>query len=201
MRIDTARGATWPEDEALRLTDQLLGARRYASAIALMTARAEHERDPDLGAEAAALAMQVGAPMAAAEAVHAAGRWKSAESAAVVSAVKRLEQHLPDEWESAWRVLPWVQPALEAEVVADEEYQQAVDALERRLEDALRDAGLADVEALLSPAQRQARGLRRRRRRRGRTWWAAAAAALSIAVVAVAWIALSGGRCWMIWRC
>lgn len=182
MTIGSARGETWPAEEAIRLTDSLLGTRRYSSAIALMTARAVQERDARLGTEAAGLALQVGAPMAAAEALHAADGWRGDDAGAVIAAIKRMEEHLPTGWTDEWSKLPWVRPALAAGPVTEEDYQASVDALERRIEEAFEDAGLSNTDTLLSPAQRQARGLRRRRRRRPRAWMRVAAAAAALVV-------------------
>lgn len=183
MQIETATGEEWPEEEALRLTDDLLGNNWYAAAVSLMTSRAVYEKDPESGAEAAALAMQLGTPMAAAQAVHLGKGWDAAGSDAVVAAMKVLEQNVPEQWLETFRALPFVAPALAAPDVAEEDFRDAAAALDQQLQRALEEAGLADVESLLSPAQRQARGLRRRRRRRSP--WLIAAAAAAVLVVGV----------------
>jgi outer membrane protein assembly factor BamB len=181
MQIDTARGEPWPEEEALRLTDDLLGNNWYAAAVSLLTARAVHEKDPESGGEAAALAMQLGAPIQAARAVHLGKGWESDGADAVVAAVKVAAQNIPEEWRGTFGELPEIAPALAAPDVAEEDFRDAAAALDQQLQTALEEAGLSDLESLLSPAQRQARGLRRRRRRRP-AWVTALAAAVFLVV-------------------
>ena len=166
MAVDSARGGTWPDDEALTLTDELLHNKWYLTAAELLTARAIHERDPKSAEEAAALAMQLGAPMIAANAVQAGALWDKPAGAAVIAAVQEMAEHLPDEWREEWSKLPSVSPALAAPDVADEAYEAAVAELEGELEESLAAAGFGNVDTLLSPAQRRAGGLRRRPRRR-----------------------------------
>lgn len=190
MQIETARGAPWPEEEANRLEDDLLGNNWYAVAVSLMTARAVHEKDPASGAEAAALAMQLGAPVAAAQAVQVGKGWDAEGAGAVIAAVKVVEQNMPEEWREGFRAMPAIAPALAAPDVDEENFRDAAAALDQQLQNALEEAGLADIDSLLSPAQRQARGLRRRRRRRP-AWFAAAAAAVVLIVGVTAGVVLA----------
>ncbi len=162
MAIDGARGVEWPEDEALTLTDELLHGNWYLAAVELLTARAIYEKDPRLAEEAAALAMQLGVPMAAADAIQAGDLWKKPASAAVIAAVKEMAEHLPEEWRDQWSRLPAVAPALAAPDVGDEAYEAAVAELEGELEESLAAAGFGSVDTLLSPAQRRAGGLRKK---------------------------------------
>ncbi len=184
MALDGARGLPWPEDEALTLTDELLNNKWYLTAAQLLKARAIYEKDPRLAGEAAALAVQIGVPPLAAEAVQAGDLWKRPASAAVIAAVKEMADHVPDAWREEWSALPAIAPALAAPDVADEAYEAAVAELEGELEESLAAAGFGSVDTLLSPAQRRAGGLRRRPRRRP-LWQLLAAGLGGAAVLAV----------------
>lgn len=184
MTLDGARGAPWPENEALTLTDELLNNKWYLTAARLLTARATYEKDPRSAEEAAALAVQLGVPTLGAEALQAGNLWKKPASAAVIAAVKEMAQHLPDAWREEWSALPAIAPALAAADVADEAYEAAVAELESELEMSLAAAGFSSAETLLSPAQRRAGGLRRRPTRRP-LWQLAAAGLGGAAVLAV----------------
>ncbi|HEY7704982.1 MAG TPA: hypothetical protein VID03_09170, partial [Acidimicrobiia bacterium] len=61
LEMELGTGA-WPQREAEDLTDELLHSRFYGPAAELMTVRASREKDPELAALAAALALRVGNP-------------------------------------------------------------------------------------------------------------------------------------------
>ncbi len=175
----TPSDTKWPTAAAEELTDDLLQARWYGIAVELMVERARREGDTELGLEAAALAHRLGSPMAAAAAIAAVDGWKTPEAIPVAQAVKDLERNIAPEWLDEWRTLPEVVSALAADTSADVED----DLLDARIDDALRAAGLAGVDAVLSPAQRRSKGLVRRkvRRRQGLPWWGWAAAVVVVA--------------------
>ena len=166
LTLGASLGEPWPEGEALTLTDELLHNKWYLTAAELLTARALYEKDPACAEDAASLALQLGVPSVAANAVQTGGLWKKPASVAVIAAVKEMAQHVPDEWRAEWSELPAIAPALAAPDVADEAYRAAVSELEAELEESLTAAGFGSVDTLLSPAQRRAGGLRRRPRRR-----------------------------------
>jgi len=184
MRIAAAREEPFPSAEAVEVTDQLLQAQWYQPAVELMTLRAGREDDRDLARDAAALAVQLGNPMAAAEAAHAGRLWGDPGGQAVVAMVKTLEHRVPGEWRARWRDLPWVAPALAAPELSEEAHREASGRLLAQLHAALAQAGLGDPERLLSPAQRRAAGLVRPRRRR-RSAIPALAAAAAIVVLGI----------------
>jgi outer membrane protein assembly factor BamB/tetratricopeptide (TPR) repeat protein len=166
LEIEAARGEPFPSAEAVELTDQLLQAQWYQTAAELMAVRARQEGAGELARDGAALGVQLGTPMTAAEAAHAGGLWNDPAGRAVVAEVKKLEHRLPEAWRTAWRELPWVAPGLAAPEVTEEDYQEASAHLMEQLEAALAEVGLGDPERLLSPAQRRAAGFVRRRPRR-----------------------------------
>jgi outer membrane protein assembly factor BamB/tetratricopeptide (TPR) repeat protein len=166
LRVEAGLGKPWPAAEVAELTDQLLHAQWYQPAGELMTLRAGQEGDTELARDAAALAVQLGTPMPAAEAAHAGPLWDDPGGRAVVAMVKSVERRVPDEWRLGWGDLPWVAPALAAPELTDEDYEEASTALLRQLDAALAEVGLGDADRLLSPAQRRTAGLVRRRRRR-----------------------------------
>jgi outer membrane protein assembly factor BamB/tetratricopeptide (TPR) repeat protein len=166
LRIEVGLGKPWPAAEAAELTDQLLHAQWYQTADEMMTLRAGQEGDRELARDAAALAVQLGTAMPAAEAAQAGRLWDDPGGRAVVAMVKSVDRRVPDEWREGWRDLPWVAPAVAAPELTDEDYEEASTALLRQLDAALAEVGLGDVDRLLSPAQRRAAGLVRRRRRR-----------------------------------
>lgn len=185
MRIAGARDEPLPSAEAVEVTDQLLQARWYQAAVELMTLRAGREDDRELARDAAALAVQLGSPMAAAEAAHAGRLWEDPDGQAVVAMVKTLDRRVPDGWRERWRDLPWVAPALAAPELTEEAYREASGRLFARLNAALAQAGLGDPERLLSPAQRRAAGLVRPRRRRRFPVPVVATAAAAVVVLGV----------------
>ncbi|MGH8934949.1 MAG: PQQ-binding-like beta-propeller repeat protein [Acidimicrobiia bacterium] len=190
LEIDAAGGEPFPSAEAVELTDQLLHAQWYQTAAELMAVRAKQEGAGQLARDAAALGVQLGTPMTAAEAVHAGGLWDDPAGRAVVAEVKKLEHRLPEAWKEVWRELPWVAAALAAPEVTEEDYQEASAHLMEQLEAALAEVGLGDPERLLSPAQRRAAGFVRRRRPRRSPL---AVAAVVAAVVVLGGLAGLGG--------
>jgi outer membrane protein assembly factor BamB len=183
---------TWDQSRAEDLTDQLLQSRWLGAAVDLMTARAGREGDPELAAEAAALALQIGNPAQAAKALGAGRLWQDPIAAPVVVAMKSLVSRLPEEWEPGFLAGAEVEAALSAEVEVGEE-ETAL--LRERIDSALAAAGLSG-EMVLSPAQRRSAGLVRRRRparRLGFLQWAGIAAGMTViaAVAAVVVVSLS----------
>ncbi|MDX1469380.1 MAG: PQQ-binding-like beta-propeller repeat protein [Acidimicrobiia bacterium] len=152
----------WPQKEAEDLTDALLQARWFDSAAHLMCIRSHREKDPDLGVEAAALALQIGSPMLAARAVESAGVWDDDVAVPVARALRQVEQHVPADWMEEWRSLDSVGHAYEVDTNVEVDSEE----LTAHIDEALEAAGLAGTDVILSPAQRQAKGLVRRRPRR-----------------------------------
>ncbi len=175
----TPAATPWPTKEAEELTDELLQARWYGLAIELMTERSRREGDDELGLEAAALAHRLGSPLQAVAAVEAAGGWGVPEAVPIAQAVKDVERNIAPEWLDDWRA----QPAVAAALAVDTDVEVEDDLLDARIDDALRAAGLAGVDTVLSPAQRRAKGLVRRkvRRRQGLPWWGWVAAVIVVA--------------------
>ncbi len=184
----TAEETAWPRREAEDLTDELLQARLYSSAVELMTARSVRERDPELGEQAAALALQLGNPTLAAAAAEAADLWKTPLAGGVARAVRAIESHIPAENGTTWRALPGIGQALAVEPAGDPEGQL----LQQRIDDALKTAGLAGVDVVLSPAQRRSGGLVRRRPPRRSPWIRTLAAALGVVGVTVLTVGVIG---------
>ena len=178
--LEVKAGQETSQREEENLTDELLAARWWGAAIELMTFRANRRRDPSLAADAAALALQVGNPMAAATALQAADAWKDPVAPSVGSAIRTLAERIPLEWKDEWSALPEVKAGL-AEPVVDE--QAAVETLRGRVEQMMTEAGLIG-EGVLSPAQRRATGLVRRRPIR-RSPLALVAAGIGVVAVAV----------------
>jgi outer membrane protein assembly factor BamB/tetratricopeptide (TPR) repeat protein len=183
LRIEAALDRPLPRAESEELTDQLLQAQWYQAAGELMTVRAGQEKDRELARDSAALAVQLGTPMAAAEAAHAGSLWDDPGGRSAVAMIRAVERRIPDAWLAGWRDLPWVAPALAAPELTDEDYEEASTRLIQQLDAALMEAGLGDADRLLSPAQRQAAGLVRRRRPRRRPVVTIAAAAAAIVVL------------------
>jgi outer membrane protein assembly factor BamB len=170
---------TWDQRRAEDLSDLLLQSRWLGAAADLMTARARREKDSDLAAEAAALALQIGNPVQAAKAVHAGGLWGDPVAAPVLVALRGVANHLPEDWRPDLLSDPAVIKGLESTTeVAEED----VALLRSRIEQAMESAGLAG-EMILSPAQRRAAGLVRRRPVRGRRTLRVVAAIIGIAAV------------------
>ncbi|MDP8959414.1 MAG: AAA family ATPase, partial [Actinomycetota bacterium] len=150
LEVGAAQEQPWPAAEALELTDHLLHSQWFLTAAHLMTLRGRQEKDAELAADAAALAVQLGVPMVAAEAAHVAELWGERRGAAVARMVKQVDHRVPAEWLESWRQLPWVGRALQAEEVDEEDYQQSVNELHDQMQGALGRIGLADPDTLLS---------------------------------------------------
>ncbi len=161
MEIRAAAGRGWDRQAAIDLADLFLQSELYGWAAELMCVIAERGRDKEVAGEAMALANQIGNPMLAARAASAGKLWSDPLAAPVIRSVKGLESHVPSGWLEQWRETPAVAEALEApEPTAPE----AVGETEAVLDRALRRAGLAGADVVLSPAQRRRQGLVRRRR-------------------------------------
>jgi outer membrane protein assembly factor BamB len=170
----------WDRRQAEDITDLLLQSRWLGPAVDLMTARAARESDPEVAAEAASLAVQIGNPVQAAKAVMAGNLWRDPIATPVLAAARLLVDHSPPDWYPAFLTQPDAEAALAgAAEVTDEE----VALLREKIAQALQSAGLSG-DTVLSPAQRRTAGLvhRRRPRRLSPLSWVAAAAA----VVAIA---------------
>lgn len=175
---------TWPQSRAEDLTDQLLQSRWLGAAVDLMTIRSQREKDPELAAEAAALAMQLGNPVQAAKAITAGTLWQDPLALPVAAAMRSVVGRLPENWTPDFLDNPAAQTALATETEVGEE---EVALLRERIDQALSAAGLSG-EMILSPAQRRSAGLVRRRvrRRRGPLAWAGVAAAMAVIAVGAA---------------
>ena len=174
----------WDRRRAEDVTDLLLQSRWLGAAVDLMTARAERENDPEVAAEAASLAVQIGNPVQAAKAVRAGNLWRDPIAAPVLSAARGLADHCPPDWYPSFLAQPEAEAALAAATeVTDEE--EAL--LREKIAQALQTAGLSG-DTVLSPAQRRTAGLvhRRRPRRRNPLAWVAAAAAVALIATAAA---------------
>lgn len=179
MEIAAANGTSWPAAEAEDLADQMLQARLYGWAAELLCAISEHGGREGAALEAMAIANHAGLPMVAARAAQAGGLWGEEAAVATILAVRAVGRNLPSDWTEAWSSLPHVSAALDA---PEPEETPEAHAASVAMDEALRTAGLADVDTILSPAQRRSSGLVRQPRRR-RGIWAVAAA---IGIVAVA---------------
>lgn len=180
MEIAAHAGKPWPQREAEDLADMLLQSEYYGWAADLMCVIAEQSKDPEVAREAMALALQIGNPLLAARAAAAGRLWNEPAAAPVIKTVRAMEARLPEGWEAAWKEAPGVAEALTApEPTTDDAGAENAEVLDR----ALRRAGLAGADVVLSPAQRRSRGLVRRRRRR---WSSMQIAAAVLGVVAVA---------------
>ena len=163
LQITAEEAGEWPQEEAEDLTDELLQGGWLDTAAELMATRASTESDQELARQAAGLALEIGIPMAAAEAIQSQGLWGEPGSAAVVAGVKSTAHHMPPAWEESWSARPDVAAALAVPDVTDEAVEEAEAELVREIEAALVAAGLADAATTLSPAQRRELGLIRRR--------------------------------------
>jgi outer membrane protein assembly factor BamB len=173
---------TWPQRQAEDLTDQLLQSRWLGAAADLMTIRSKREESPDLAAEAAALAMQLGNPVQAAKAITAGKLWQDPIALPVAAAMRSVVGRLPEGWALPFLDDPATQTVLATETEVGEE---EVALLRERIDNALSAAGLSG-EMILSPAQRRSAGLVRRRPvRRRRSPLALAGTAAAMAVIAV----------------
>lgn len=161
MEIEAEAGGRWPEREAEDLADLMLQARFYGWAAELLCAIGEHGKRTSAAEEAMAIAVKAGQPMLAARAAHAGSLWSDPAAAPVILEIRGLEWQIPSEWEEDWRALPQVKGALDApEPTADADTEATMAALD----EALRRAGLAGGDVVLSPAQRRSKGLVRRPR-------------------------------------
>ena len=70
LQIIAEQGGEWPQEEAEDLTDELLQGGWLDTAAELMATRASTESDQELARQAAGLALEIGIPMAAAEAIQ-----------------------------------------------------------------------------------------------------------------------------------
>ncbi|MBT8193452.1 MAG: PQQ-binding-like beta-propeller repeat protein [Acidimicrobiia bacterium] len=179
-RIDVDAGGKWDDLAPADLTEELLAARFYSQAVELLGDRVKHEKDPELGRSAAALALRVGQPAEAARALATTKFWSEPEGVAAAHAIRNIT--VPDEWAEAWAAVPGVATALAAPEVADA--TDAVQAMQADLDAVFAEAGLEVEDRRLSPAQRRAAGLRikepRQPRRRRRLATFASAAALVV---------------------
>ncbi len=170
----------WNRRRAEDITDLLLQSRWLGAAVDLMTARAARDKDPEVAAEAAALALQIGSPVQAAKAVRAGDLWKNPLATPVLAAVRPLVDHCPPEWYPSFLTQSDVEAALaEGAEVTEEE----VELLREKIAQALQSAGLSG-ETVLSPAQRRTAGLVHRRRPRRLSPLAWVAAAVAVAIIA-----------------
>ncbi|MEX2624048.1 MAG: PQQ-binding-like beta-propeller repeat protein [Acidimicrobiia bacterium] len=184
LRIDELRlelGATWNQSVAEDLTDQLLQSQWLGAAADLMTVRARREKSPEVAAEAAALAMQLGNPVQAAKAITAGDLWKDPIALPVATAMRSVVSRLPEGWSLDFLDNPDAQASLADETKVGED---EVALLRERIDHALSVAGLSG-EMILSPAQRRSAGLVRRRPPRRRGPLAIAGAVAAMAVIAV----------------
>jgi outer membrane protein assembly factor BamB/tetratricopeptide (TPR) repeat protein len=163
LQLQSARGGEWPQREAEDLTDELLQGNWLDVALELMTVRAASEHDRELARQAAALALEIGIPTAAAEAFHAGDLWTDPAATAVAFAISGVTAHVPPAWSETWTERPEIAAALATGEVSTEEADAATAELRDELNRALAAAGLADPTTTLSPAQRRERGLVRRR--------------------------------------
>lgn len=179
MEIAVESGGRWPAREAEDLADLMLQSRLYGWAADLLCAIARHGRRKSAAAEAMAIAVKVGRPMTAARAATIGSLWSEPAAGPVVMAMRAIESEMPPEWADAWLSLHAVRQGLETpEPTVDAETEAATAALE----EALRKAGLAGEDMVLSPAQRRSRGLVRR----PRVWRPLRLAAAALGVVVLA---------------
>lgn len=179
LEVGAAEGR-WDGAAATDLADALLQAEYYGWAAEMLCVIAERDTDPEAAREAMALALQVGNPMLAARAAEAGGLWAEEGAAPVIRGVRAVGERVPAEWQDGWRTASGVASALSRPEPAGDGVNDNVAILDR----ALRRAGLAGAEVVLSPAQRRQQGLVRRRRRRAWSPLQWAAAALGVVVVA-----------------
>ena len=146
----------WDEEGAADVADRLLQGGWLLAAAGLLTERSRHEKRPELGRAAAALAHRIGATPAAIDAVEAAGLWGDAVSGPVTLGAQRLSHTIPKEWAERWKSVPAIQHALAADhaTVATTDSE-----LLDHLDQVLAAAGLAGTDVVLSPSQRRAAGL------------------------------------------
>lgn len=161
MEIATESGDRWPARDAEDLADLMLQSRFYGWAAELLCAVAERGRRAGAAEEAMGVAVYAGLPMVAARAAQAGSLWRDPAAAPAVRGIRAISQRLPSGWESDWLSLPHVAGAMEAPEPTDSEEVEVATAA---MEEALRKAGLAGDDVVLSPAQRRNKGLVRRPR-------------------------------------
>ncbi|MFZ0015666.1 MAG: PQQ-binding-like beta-propeller repeat protein, partial [Acidimicrobiia bacterium] len=179
LEIAAACGEKWSDDEAEDVADQLLQARLYGWAAELLSVLTERGGRSEAAREALAIAQNIGQPMLAVRAADAGSLWGAEAAIPTILSVRAISHRLPDDWEQTWSTLSGVVSAMGAPEPEESEETLAASAA---MDQALRDAGLADIDTMLSPAQRRSSGLVRQRRPRRRIW--AIAAALGIVVLA-----------------
>jgi len=162
IEIAAQNGSGFPQREAEDLADMFLQSEFYGWGAELLCVIAGHTKSEDAAREAMALAIQIGNPMLAARAASAGKLWKDPNAAPVIRALRAMEGRIPESWEEAWRGIPAVAEGLEAPEPSPDE---TGDLNAEVLESALSRAGLITPDAILSPAQRRAKGLVTRRRR------------------------------------
>jgi outer membrane protein assembly factor BamB len=153
----------------------------YGWAAELLCVIAEHSRSDEAARESLALATQIGNPMLAARAAQAGELWGQGVTVSTIRGIRSMEMQLPESWVKEWRSSPAVAAALAAP--EPDEDETGVENSEA-LQEALRRAGLASPDNILSPAQRRSGGLVRHRRRRRRPL-VMLAAALGVVALAV----------------
>lgn len=185
LEIETAAGNPWPKQEAVDLTDLMLQSHLFGWASELMVANAENSKDREVAVEAMELALLNGNPMVAARAASAGRLWRDPRAAPVVHALHTMESAMPKDWVDNWRQLDSVKEGL----AIPEPDGEALVPDTSTLDAALRRAGLAGTDVILSPAQRRSKGLTRRRR---------VYRPVQIAAAAIAVVALAGGTSYAI---
>ncbi|HUP17098.1 MAG TPA: PQQ-binding-like beta-propeller repeat protein [Acidimicrobiia bacterium] len=179
----------WNRRAAEDITDLFLQSRWLGAAVDLMTARAARDKDPEVAAEAAALALQIGNPVQAAKAVRAGNLWRNPLATPVLSAARGLTDHCPPDWYPAFLAGPEPEAALAAATEVTDEEETL---LREKIAQALQTAGLSG-DTILSPAQRRTAGLvhRRRPRRRSPLAWLAAAVAVGVIATGAAFLVVN----------
>lgn len=181
MEIGAHGARSFPQREAEDLADMLVQSELYGWAADLLCVIAEQTKDIETARDAMAMAVLVGNPMLAARAAGAGKLWDDPAAAPVIRGMRAIRQRLPEGWQDDWESIPAVAAALAApEPTDDETGEENTEVLER----ALRQAGLASADTILSPAQRRSKGLVRHRRRRR--------SPLTLVAAAVGVIALAG---------
>ena len=169
----------WPVQAAEDRADLLLQSRFYGWAAEMLCAITENGGRKSAAEEALAIATQIGQPLLAARAAHAAELWGSGETTYPTTRVRQIDAAISEEWRGGFVALPHVSAALAAPDPTDSvDYTAASEAMDR----ALNRAGLSG-ETILSPAQRRSRGLVRRESAR-RSPLRTLAAALGVVVLA-----------------
>ncbi|HJR92723.1 MAG TPA: PQQ-binding-like beta-propeller repeat protein [Acidimicrobiia bacterium] len=182
LEIQAELGQPFARTEAEDLADKMLQANLFGWAAQLMCVIAERGKRKDMAREAMALALRIGNPMLAARAASAGKLWREPGAGSVIRGVRAVSRRLPSGWEDQWKGLVPVKEALAEPEPEDASGESESAALDDALDQALRRAGLAGADVILSPAQRRSRGLTRRRP--AYRPWQIAAAALGVVVLA-----------------